>query len=117
MRYLRQLMIILSAFFLGEVLHSILHIPIPGNVLGMILLFAALYFKIIKVSMIEEVGEFLLSHLSFFFIPAGVGLITSAKLLKENWFSLLTICIVTTGLVALTAGFTVKLLTRSKDNE
>jgi holin-like protein len=114
LKYLRQLMIILTAFFLGELLKLALPIPIPGNVLGMLLLFSALYTGIVKIEMIEEVGEFLLSHLAFFFIPAGVGLITSYSLLRENWLSLLLICIISTAVVLLTTAFTVKVLKRSE---
>lgn len=117
MKYLRQLMIVLSAYLLGELIRISLHIPLPGNVLGMIILFAALCSGVIKVEMIEEVGEFLLSHLSFFFLPAGVALITSFKTIKGNVLSLLIICIISTSLVMITSGYTVRLLKRSRKDE
>jgi holin-like protein len=117
MKYLRQLMIILSAYFLGEFAARLLNIPIPGNVLGMLFLFAGLCSGVIKVEMIEEVGEFLLSHLSFFFIPAGVGLISSFTAIKDNWILILIISAVTTAAVMITTGYTVELLKRWTKNE
>jgi holin-like protein len=115
LKYFRQLAIILLAFFLGEMLSLILPLPIPGNVLGMVLLFIGLLNGIVKVHMIEDVGNFLLSHLSFFFVPAGVGLIVSYKLLRGYFFAVFTICIVSTIIVLLVTGFTVKVLRRERN--
>lgn len=84
MKFLKQLMIILVTYFIGQVLQTLLHLPIPGSVIGLILLFLALQKGIIKVEMIEDVCDFLLSNMSFFFIPAGVGLITSFAVGLDN---------------------------------
>ena len=54
MKYLQQLMIILAAYLLGVVLQVALNLPIPGTVLGLIILFLGLYSGIIKVEMIED---------------------------------------------------------------
>jgi holin-like protein len=110
MKLLRQFAIIIVICFLGEVLNKLCGIPIPGNVLGMIILLFGLITKVIKLSYIEEVSEFLLKHLSFFFIPAGVGIIGAIDILRENWFPILSIVIITTILVAAAAGLTVQLI-------
>jgi holin-like protein len=117
LKYLKQLLIILTAYFLGEVLHSIFHLPVPGSVLGLILLFIALYTGLVKVEMIEDVCEFLLSNMSFLFIPAGVGLMVSFGVLKGKWAAFLTIIIVSTILVWLVTVYTVKLLRKGQRNE
>ncbi|MBN2109575.1 MAG: CidA/LrgA family protein [Methanosarcinaceae archaeon] len=61
-----------------------LELPIPGNVLGMVLLLFLLLSGMIRMSMIEDVSNFMLKHLFFFFIPAAVGLITCFSYWKEN---------------------------------
>ena len=49
MKYLKQLMIILVTYFAGQVLQTLLHLPVPGSVIGLVLLFLALRKGIIKV--------------------------------------------------------------------
>lgn len=99
MKFLRQFGIILMFFILGEMFNNILHIPIPGNIIGMILLFLALYFKIIKLEVIEDVSNFLLDHLAFFFIAPGVALIALLSSFADIWLSYLILLIITTVLV------------------
>ena len=69
MKYLRQLMIILIPYFIGIELQLAFNLPIPGSVIGLILLFLGLQLGLIHVEMIEDFCEFLLSNMSFFFIP------------------------------------------------
>ncbi|QCX34503.1 hypothetical protein FDN13_12770 [Caloramator sp. E03] len=62
MRYLRQFVIILFIAFIGEILNKIFNIPIPGNILGMVLLLFALIFGVIKLDYVDEVSKFLLEN-------------------------------------------------------
>lgn len=112
MKLLRQLFIILAICLAGEFFHRFLHLPIPGNVLGMILLLICLCKGIIKVEMIEDITKFLLDHLAFFFLPAGVGLIIYFDLLKANWIPIFTICFAITIIVMIVTGRTVQFLKR-----
>lgn len=110
-------MIILIVYFIGEALHYTLHLPVPGSVLGLLLLFGALCTGLIKVEMVEDVCEFLLSNMSFLFIPAGVGLMVSFDVLKGKWPGFLTVVIVSTILVWIVGAYTVKLLRRGHQDE
>jgi len=53
-----QFMIILVFSFLGEAISSIFHLPVPGSIIGLALLFLALEFKIIRLRHITLVGDF-----------------------------------------------------------
>lgn len=110
MKILRELLIIISIFLLGEFVSKTLIIPIPGNILGMIILLVLLISKVIKLSQIETIAKFFLNHLAFFFIPAGVGLLTSFDVLKETWGRILFICIITTIIMIAVTGTLVQLL-------
>ncbi|MCX7709499.1 MAG: CidA/LrgA family protein [Clostridia bacterium] len=112
MKLLRQLLIILAICFLGEILHRFLRIPVPGNVIGMLLLFGCLCTGILKLDTISEITSFLMDHLAFFFIPAGVGLLAYMTILKENWAAIIGISLVTTVLVMVVTGYTVQLSKR-----
>ncbi len=117
MKYLRQLMIILATYFAGQILQTLFHLPIPGAVIGLILLFLALQAGVIKVEMIEDVCEFLLSNMSFLFIPAGVGLMTSFEILKGKWLAFGVILVISTLLVWIVAAYIVKFFRKGNLHE
>lgn len=110
LNYLKQLMIILIAYFAGVIIQWAFNLPIPGTVLGLIILFLALYSGIVKTEMIEDICEVLISHMSFLFIPAGVGLITAFGMLQGNILSFSIIILVSTVLVWIVTAFVVKFL-------
>lgn len=117
MKLLRQFLIIGGISFTGEILNKLFHLPLPGNVIGMIILFLCLCTGAVKLEMIEEISRFLLDHLAFFFVPAGVGLIAVAGLLKSSWLPVLIILIITTVAVIIITGHTVQLMKRGDRNE
>lgn len=95
---------------MGVILQSALSLPIPGTVLGLIILFLGLYSGIIKVEMIEDMCEILISHMSFLFIPAGVGLITSFSLINGKIIAFSLIILISTVIVWVVTAYVVKFL-------
>ncbi|OPA76910.1 CidA/LrgA family protein [Paenibacillus selenitireducens] len=65
--------ILLGFQFLGMVLHAVLHIPLPANVLGLILFLIALWTRIVKLEWVEHAAEILMNHMLLFFIPYVIG--------------------------------------------
>ncbi|TQD24384.1 CidA/LrgA family protein [Methanolobus vulcani] len=116
MKYIIQFAIILAICYLGDLIHSYLPIPVPGSVLGMVLLLVLLLTGVVKLSMIEDVSNFLLKHLSFFFIPAAVGLITCFTVLEGKWTALFIISVVSTFIIAVVTGATVQLLIKRRQS-
>lgn len=114
--YVIQLALILAICSLGDLIHTYLNIPIPGNVLGMVLLLFFLLTGVIKLSMIEDVSNFFLKHLSFFFIPAAVGLITCFTILEGKWTALFIISVVSTFIIAVVTGATVQILMKRRQS-
>ena len=112
MKLFREALIILGIYLLGELLAGSLNLPIPGNILGMIILFVLLCTKIVKVDNISNVTNFLLNHLAFFFIPAGVGLMTSIGIIKSTWLQLLIVCLSTTTIIIGVTGIIVQAISR-----
>jgi holin-like protein len=49
-------------------------LPIPGNVLGVLILFGLLCLGVIKLEQVQLAADFLLKHLVFFFAAVAVGL-------------------------------------------
>jgi holin-like protein len=113
MKILRQVVIILAILLLGEGIRLMTGISIPGTVIGMVLLFLALMTKFIRLEQIDQVTKFLLDHLAFLFVPAGVGLISSLEIIGSSWLPILVIVLVSTVAVIGVTGWTVQLLKRS----
>lgn len=117
MKLFRELLIILIIFFIGEITSKVLHLPIPGNIIGMLLLLMLLLTNTIKVSQVETIAKFFLDHLAFFFVPAGVGLLASLNILKDSWGKILLVCLLTTSITIAVTGFVVQLLTPKEENK
>lgn len=121
MKIFKEFIIILTLYFIGELISKTLNIPIPGNIIAMILLFLSLYTGIIKVEKVETISNFFLDHLAFFFIPAGVGLMNSFDSIKSSAVPIIIICIVTTIIVLAVTGvivqFTSTILSKKKEGK
>ena len=115
MKYIKQFAIILFIYYLGIILNKLLIPVIPSTVLGMLILFILLTFKLIKISSIKEFSEFLLMNLAFFFIPPGITLIKSWDILSENLWKIIFIVIVTTFITMVVTGKTVDYLIKRGD--
>ena len=116
MKLLNQLAIILGIWAMGEYISSFLQniITIPGSIIGMILLFLALQFKVIKLDNISYVGDLFLNNMAIFFVPAGVALIKSLDLISNNVFVLLITIFFSTIAVMYSTGFVVQKMINRK---
>jgi holin-like protein len=72
----------------GEGLVFVLHLPVPGPVVGMLLLFVALLASPRLQAQVEPTGTELLRHLSLLFVPAGVGIVVAASSIGNGWLAL-----------------------------
>ena len=58
-----QLMILFVISLIGEGISSFFHLPIPGSIIGLIILFLALQFKWLRIR-----------HVNILFLPPAVGI-------------------------------------------
>ena len=116
MKIFNQLGIILGIWASGEIISYLFNsiINIPGTIIGMIILFLLLQFKIIKEETIKDVSDFLLNNMVIFFIPAGVSLIESLGLIKENILILILTGTVATIIIMVATGKTVDFMINKK---
>ena len=112
MRILLQLALILGICYVGELIHDYTDIPIPGNILGMLILLLLLCLKVIKLEQIREVSDFFLKRLAFFFLPPAIGLMLVGDDVKSQWPLLLILCIVLTIVTMAATGWTVQLFSK-----
>lgn len=116
MKIFNQLGIIFGIWAGGELISSLCSdfIKIPGTIVGMIILFLLLQFKIIKEEAIKEVSDFLLNNMALFFVPAGVSLINSLGLIGENMVVLLLSVTAATMIIMFVTGKTVDIMIHKK---
>ncbi len=93
---------ILLFYFLGQLVSLLIHGFIPGSVIGMILLFLALFFKIVNPENVRSTATVITKNMAVFFIPAGVGLMVYAELLSKSLFTILAAIAVSTVLTIAT---------------
>ena len=99
MKMVKGIFIILLFYFLGQAISFLINGFIPGNIIGMILLFLRLYTKALKPDYIKDVANAFTRNMAIFFIPAGAGLLGSYGIISKFWMSILIICSVSTILV------------------
>lgn len=112
MRILLQLALILGISFVGELLHRYVGVPIPGNILGMLILLLLLCVKVVKLDRIKEVSDFFLKNIAFFFLPPSIGIMAAGEEVMSRWPVLLIMCIALTVVTMAATGWTVQLLAR-----
>ena len=117
MKILKQLAIILAISLAGEVLSSVLPLPIPASIYGIVILFTLLVSRVLHVDDIRETSSFLIAFMSMLFIPAGVGLMTSFPLLAENLLAYVVITAVSTVGVMVVTGRAAQAVIRREGKE
>ena len=79
----------------GEALSHFLKLPVPGPVVGMVLLLLALRWQPVQDAVAPAAG-FLLQHLSLLFVPVGVGVMAHLDLLQAHGLRLMLVIVVST---------------------
>ena len=90
---------ILFFYFTGEFISYFIYWFIPGSVIGMVLLFLALAFKVVKPNKVKKLSTLLTENMGLFFLPAGVGLMNSLGIISQYWVVIVTASVVSTILV------------------
>jgi holin-like protein len=88
------------------------NVPMPGNLIGMLLLLALLLTGIVKLEWIESGAALLLTHLAFFFVPIAVGLMNFGGLLQHQGIALLATLVIAAGAGIVLAGVITQTLAR-----
>lgn len=105
---------ILMAFLaIGEFIVWLTGIPVPSSIIGMILLASALKARIIKLRQIENLANFLVHNLGFFFVPAGVGLMNCFGLISQEWIPIVGAAVGSTVIIMAVTGWVHRLVRKS----
>lgn len=115
MKILVQIGILFGLCWISQCIESVLPIAFPASVIGLLLLLALLLLRVLKVKHIQEKSDFLMQNLPFFFVPASVGILNYAELLRDNAVAFVVICLVSTVVTFAATAWTVQWIIRRMD--
>nr|WP_279341552.1 CidA/LrgA family protein [Geothrix sp. SG200] len=104
MKILGQLTLLALIYLLGNQVARLAHLPVPGNVVGIILLYLLLNLGVVRLEHVQEAADFLLRHLVFFFIPVAVDLMNWGGVFYRYGLALALAIVLSTALTFLGTG-------------
>ncbi len=107
------LLILLAFQFAGELLVQTLNLPLPGPVLGMVLLLVALTTRAAVLQRIAPAANLLIGNLTLLFFPIGIGIVLEWDRYAEHGLALLVSIVFGTVLALVLVTGLLKLLLRS----
>jgi len=102
---LGALTLLLACQLAGETLQRLLALPLPGPVIGLVLLLALLAIRREVWPALATTAKGLLQHLTLLYVPAGVGLMVHLERLSADWLPLLAALVGSTLLTLLVTVF------------
>jgi holin-like protein len=115
MRIPLQLAVIFAICVAGEILHRIVGVPLPGNIIGMVLLLVLLCLKVLKPEQISGVSSFFLNHLALFFLPPSIAIMAVGDEVLSQWPLLLFLCVAFTLVTIAIGGRCTQFLIRKQE--
>jgi holin-like protein len=99
-----QVALYIGFFLVAEQLVDWLHLPLPANIVGMLLLLALIMLRVLPLDWVKAGSRWLLAEMLLFFVPAVVAVVNYSQLLRvEGWRIMLVIGISTLLVLATTA--------------
>jgi holin-like protein len=105
-----QIAVLFGFSLLGDFIHNRLGVPLPGSIIGLLLLVIVLSLKIFSVRWIEKGAGFLLAYLPLLFVPALIGVINYPILLSRKGAVVLFVIVISTIITMIAAGKTSQML-------
>ena len=81
--------ILLALYGVGEAISSFANLPVPGGVVGMVLLAGALFSGVISIERVEGASDLLLSQLGLLLIPPAVAVLVVFDQFAADWLPML----------------------------
>ncbi|WEG12979.1 CidA/LrgA family protein [Pullulanibacillus sp. KACC 23026] len=109
-----QPLIILIFYLIGWGIKTLFHLPLPGSVMGMLLLFLSLVTGVIKLEWVEKLASFQIKHLTLLFIPPIVSLFLSNGWIHFLQWNILFVLVISSLCCLLGTAFSVELYEKLK---
>ncbi len=107
-----QLALFISVFVASEQLVIWLRLPLPANIVGMLLMLMLIALRVLPLRWVKVGASWLLAEMLLFFIPAVVAVVNYADLLQIDGWRIFVVIAVSTLLVLATTALVVDRLYR-----
>lgn len=111
---LDTLLTLLIFQIMGEGLVHVLSLPIPGPVIGMLLLLCYLIMRKGLAERLAPTTNQLLAHMALLFVPAGVGISVHLHRIANEWLAIAVSLVVSTVLSIVVTAVVIRRLSRSR---
>jgi holin-like protein len=112
MQFLNGITLLLVYQLVGEITVRLLGLPIPGPVLGMVMLFITLMIRGKAPESVDQASTALLSHLSLLFVPAGVGMMAHFGRIADEWIPITLALLLSTVITMVATALIMQVTTR-----
>lgn len=116
MKYIHQFLIIICISFIGELL-SLLPLPVPASVYGLLILLFCLYTGIIKLKDIEDVADWLILIMPVLFVPSAVSLMNVGEKLMGDLLVISIVLVISTVVVMVVTGKVAQYMIERKEQD
>ena len=107
-----QFFLLVAVSLFAELAVASIHLPVPSNAVGMLLLFLLLQSGLLDLELVNAAAALLVRHLAFFFVPIAVGLMAYRELLATTGLALLLVIAASALVGMLAAGLVAQLVKR-----
>lgn len=101
---MKGILVILGFWLAGEGVSWLIGGYVPGNVVGMVLMFCALQVGWVKEESVAQVSDFLTKNMAIMFLPPGVGVMIAYPILADHWITLTLATLLSTMAVIVVVG-------------
>ncbi|MDN2453215.1 CidA/LrgA family protein [Lactobacillus sp. UCMA15818] len=107
---LLQMGIYSAILFVSNIISNLFpaSMPVPTPVIGLIILYSLLTFKIIKIEWVESLGTFLISIIGFLFVPSGISLAANLDIMKTAGVQLVSVVLFSTIILLVVTAYTTR---------
>jgi len=112
MQFLNGITLLLVYQLAGEITVRLAGVPIPGPVLGMVMLFITLWIRGRTPDSVEQASSALLAHLSLLFVPAGVGMMAHFDRIADEWLPITLALLFSTVITMIATALIMQVTTR-----
>lgn len=107
-----QALILLAAWKTGDCIARFTGLPVPGGILGMLLVLALLVSRRVDLSSVKKGSDWLLADMLLFFVPAVLAVLNHREFLGWTGVKIMVVILAGTLIVMACTAFTIELCMR-----
>jgi len=107
--------ILIGLLLIGNTLSEAFSLPVPGSVIGMVMLFVGLLVVKTVPEDLGKVSDGLIAHIGLLFVPAGAGISLYLGMIAENWLVIILASVGSTVIAIIFTAMMFKFLSKGED--